>query len=506
MKKIVLKATALAIGALVGGSAFAAAMNITTTLDLDANTGAQTYAKELSFASLTGGANKLNGTVKIGFGVSNGQTRYIRFDLTNAKFSGTSLNAAACAGRDLEIAGKVDRDNGADTTPCNGDDVLTGAVSLVQGGGNDQAYVVYQITAGGDIAATEALNFAIANLKVANTDAAVKIKYSLHETATSAQGTTASNTALLASAEGTAASFATGLAFTVDTNPTTTANVEKSFTEFKTGGGYIAIDTAKLGSVTVGVTSAKKADGGALAFSDLVAAGTKIVLTGDFSVRKGANDAAKKQSVFLSSDADCGGVGTASNTVPSATGAEIVIDTTAVATKGICYVVDGTSQIPAFGPYKASVTVVPAASTTSASFTDKDLGTIVRDGTELIAPFATIHGDYISRVFLTSTHTADAAVTAQAYYDNGTSCTGTPVALANLKAGKQMEYKIADVCPTLGTSTGSNTTRMSVKFTIAAPKSKIEGVYNQYKKGDPTFANGKTTDMNSYSLHRPVSN
>lgn len=484
MKKYVLKATALAIGALVGGSAFAA---ITSTIDLDANTGAQTYAKELTYAALTGGANKLNTTNQLGFGVSTGQTRYIRFDLTNAKFTASSLAAAPVIGTDIDVGGGG----------------ISGA-SLVQGGGVGQAFAVYQITAGSDLSASAAVKLKIAELNVTATTASVQIKYSLHETATSAQGTTASNTALLSSVSADAAQFSTGLQYTVDSTPTTTADVETSFKKFKTGGGYVAIDQAKIGTLTVDKTAVKKGDGTAVAFADLVAAGTKIVLTGDFSIRAGANDAAKKTSVYLDSDGDCStGSGSQinSNTVPSGTGAEFVINTTAQAGAAVCYVVDGTSQIPSAGPYKAQVVVVAAASTTSASFGDKALGSIDRDGTELTAPFTTINPDYISRIVLTSSHTGDpASVVVTPILANGGSC-GAGNSNFSLIAGKQLFINAIEVCPSISGLVAGTDTRLGFKITVAAPKAKIEGVMNILKKGTATTS---SSDLNSYTLSRPA--
>lgn len=477
MKKYVLKATALAIGALVGSSAFAA---ITSTVDLDAGTGAQTYAKELTYATLSGGANKLNTTNKLGFGVSNGQTRYIRFDLTNAKFTAASLAASPVVGTDIDVG--------------------AGAVSaaLVQGGGAGDAYVVYQISATSDLAASAVVQLKIAQLNVTTTTTAVRIRYSLHETATSAQGAVSSNTALLSSTSGDEAKFDTGLQFVVSASPTTTASVETSFKNFKTGGGYVTTTKANLGTLTVDKTAVKKADGTAVAFSDLVAAGTKIVVTGDFSVRAGADDATKKTSVFLDSDGDCStgtGAQINSNTVPSGTGAEFVIDTTAQSGASVCYVVDGTSQIPAAGPYKAQVSVVAAASTASASFADKNLGSIDRDGTELQAPFATIYAGTGNRAVIISQHSADAAVVASAITEDGVTC-NTGTTNFTLKAGKQLFINASDVCPTLTVGT-----RFALKFIIAAPNSKISGVYNSYTY-DATTA--KVTDLSSYPLQRPA--
>ncbi|HLO96366.1 MAG TPA: hypothetical protein VK195_18815, partial [Burkholderiaceae bacterium] len=255
------------------------------------------------------------------------------------------------------------------------------------------------------------------------------------------------------------------------------------------------------------VAALAKADGSAVTLADLVTAATKLVVTTDAGLDYAAAGA---NGLFLSNSAACASVDVAGTLNAAKTSADLPVGTTA-GTQGaanahfysLCYNVSGTVAVPV-QTVKAALDLTAAAGATVADVAAATAGNIVHDGTELIAPYATIHGDYTSRVFLTSRHSADAKVEAEAFYDDGTSCTGTPVALADLKAGKQMEYPVASVCPTLS-GTG-NTTRMAIKFTIAAPKSKIEGVYNQYKNKDATFANNKTTDSNSYVLVRPVAN
>lgn len=476
MKKYVLKATALAIGALVGGSAVAA---VATGVDFDAATPTvSTYAKELAYNSTTPlvSVANINIKTKLGFGVSNGQTRYIRIDYANA-----TLNAAhaAVGGTDIDInAGAA-----ADT------------YAVVQGGAIGDNYVIYQVTAATDHAATESLRVKTPALRVASTGASVNVTYSLHETAVSAVAGSA-GTAKLYSKSQDVVAFATGLAFKVETSPTTTASVEESFLKFKTGGGYVSPTTAKLGSITLGaVAGVKKQDGTTdVAYSDLVAAGTKVVLTGDTGIPAGATDTLKKSSVFISSDADCAGVSLASSTVPTATGATFATDTTAYSTKGICYVVNGTSPISA-STYSVRLDVTAATAATTASVADKAIGSIVRDGTELQAPFATIYAGTGNRAVLTSTHSSDATVTASAITETGVTCnTGTTT--FTLKAGKQLFINASDVCPTLSTGT-----RFALKFIITAPNSKISGVYNSYTYDATTT---KVTDLSSYPLQRPA--
>lgn len=485
MKKYVLKATALAIGALVGGGAVAA---VTTVVDFDAATPTvNAYAKELNYTDANPlapalAANGMNFTTKIGFGVSNGQTRYIRVDYANA-----TLDAAhGAANTDIDLPGGA-------------------SVALVQGGAIGNSYVIYQITATADLPASSAVNVAVPNLRVTSTAAPVAVTYSLHETAVSAVAGT-SGSGLLYSKTQNVATFSAGLKFALTTN-SNTASVEKSFKEFT---GAISATTAKLGNIEFTVNSVKKRDGTAVALSDLVQATTKIDLAGDFTAAAGADAAAKLNSVYISTDANCGGVGIASTSQNAAlTTASFTVNTTAITgpAKGVCYVVTGGNsgaQIPS-GTYTAGLTVTAASTTATADVAPATLGTITRDGTELIAPFATIHPDYVSRVFLSSQHTIDATVTATATTDDGSVC-AAGVTLPSLKAGKQLEYKMTDICPSIS-GTG-NATRMSVRFTIAAPKSKISGAYNQYLKAISGAAAGaygsKTSDMNNYVLVAPA--
>jgi hypothetical protein len=475
MKKYVLKATALAIGALVGGSAVAA---VTTGVNFDSSTPTVSkYAKELAYtdANPLANVNAINFSSKLGFGVSNAQTRYIRVDYANATLDAAH---AAVAGADIEINNSA----AADT------------YAVVQGGQIGDNYVIYQVTAAADHPASDVVDVKVPALRVTSTASSVNVTYSLHETAVSAVAGS-SGTAKLYTKSQDIVTFASGLKFTVDTSPTTTASVEQSFMKFKTGGGYINDTTAKLGSVTLDVdTTVLERDGSAVDIDDLLAAtGTKLVLTGDTGIPFGANDTAKKASVYIAADADCA-AGTSSTTVPNATGASFTTDLNTYATRGICYVVNGTAPISA-STYSVRLDVAAATGTSTASIGDKAIGSIVRDGTELQAPFATIYAGTGNRAVLTSQHSSDAVVTASAITETGVTCnTGTTT--FTLKAGKQLFINASEVCPTLSTGT-----RFALKFIIAAPNNKISGVYNSYTYDAATT---KVTDLSSYPLLRPA--
>jgi len=484
MKKFSLKFVAAAAGLVVSSSSFAA---VTPVVDFDSATPTvNNYAKELPYSNAlplahTGG---LNFTSKIGFGVSSSQTRYIRVDYVNATLDAAH---AGVLGTDIEI----NDTNGA-----------THSAALVQGGAIGDSYVIYQITAGADLPATAPVDVLVPNLRVTSTASPVQVTYSLHETAVSAVAG-AVGAGKLYSKTANVATFGAGLSFALTVN-TSTASVEKSFKEFTTAGTNPGVSAllARVGKVTYGVSAnTKRADGTQVVMADLVAAGTKLVVTGDFSAVAGANLAANKTNVFLDNNDACGSSTLATTDfVGTFAGASFTLDTNA-ATKNVCYTVAstagaGTKTIPA-GSYTAGVTVTAAADTATPSITDASLGSIIRDGTELQAPFATIHPDYLSRVVLTSQHTVDATVQASVITEDGVTCP-TVNGDYTLKAGKQLIINTSAICPAL-----SNGTRLAVKLVIAAPNNSISGVYNVMNYNQVT---GATDSLISYPLLRPGSN
>ena len=97
MKNFTVKASALAIAAALPGLASA-------VVNLNDGSGATNYASELlpAAVSATLPITVPAVTADLGFGVSNGQDRYIRFDLTGAKWdvalTNVSLDAASNCG------------------------------------------------------------------------------------------------------------------------------------------------------------------------------------------------------------------------------------------------------------------------------------------------------------------------------------------------------------------------------------------------------------------------
>lgn len=478
MKKYVLKATALAIGALVGGGAFAA---VTALVDFDADSPVVAkYAKELAYNSTTPMVSPVAGTInwtsKLGFGVSNGQTRYIRIDYSNAV-----LNAAHAAVESTDIsvggAGNVN-------------------VAKVAAGAVADSYVIYQITATTDLAAAAAVKVLTPALRVTSTAAPVQVTYSLHETAVSAVAG-ASGGAILYTKTQSVATFATGLKFTLTPEATVSnvANVSTGFKKFVTtvNGGVV---TAKLGAVAYDVVAGVlEQDGTTVDLVDLTAAGTKFVVKGDLSAIAGADDTAKKSSLFLNTAGDCAAAD-APTTAFVTGGASFTVNAAAVA-QTLCYVVTGTTAIPA-SVYTGQLDVVAATGTTTASVAASTVGTITRNGTELQAPFATIHPDYLSRVVLTSQYSVDAPYVISAITETGVVCTGGAGASGVLKSGTMLVVNANTICSEL-----TGTTRFAINVVIDAPLNTVHGVYNVMNYDIVT---GKTNSLISYPMVRPTEN
>jgi len=476
MKKYVIKATALAIGALVGGSAFAAIDFVTAAPDV---TVSGKYASELDYSDAgTAIAAHANTTmkVKLGFGVSQGQQRYVRVD-----FGGLKL-AAAAANTDLV--------NATAAWPAAN-------VTVVAGGSADDSFVIYQITgAAGGHGASDTIDYAAPALyTTAGNGASPTITYALYETAVAAANNAAGTS--LYSKSGTFFNFASGVKIT-PTAYTNTALVANSYKKFDVVGGTPTTTAAKaeIGKLTVAAAAGvSKATGAAVALADVYAANTKIVFKGDFSPI-GAGAGATIES------AGCGGVIAGGASTSISTDKQTVTWTAGavanLASLALCWATDNTVAIPAQTFTYDVNPVAAAASVTVADPAAATIGTVVRDGTELQAPFATIHPDYLSRVVLTSQYSLDAAYTMSAITETGVTCTAGPKATGTLKKGEMLVLNVSDICSSLSTGT-----RLAVKAIVAAPLSTVHGLYNVMNYDQVT---GKTNSLISYPMVRPTEN
>lgn len=440
MKKFALAAVTAAVTAGWTGMAMA-------VVDLDLDTGSVPYANELVVNNTTPLAGVVT-TNKLGFGVSGSQTRYVRYDMTNAKF------AAVVAPTALLLA------------PAATNTIVS------QGGAVGGQFVVFQITsdpAGNDQAS--AVQFTPGNLVVTDKSGSASVKYSLYETAEGAQ--LGGTLGLLATATGPVATFPSGLTFAAVTN-SSQAEVSTLYTQFNNG---VTSTIAKIGTVTYAPNEAvfNPATGVALTAADMAlftAAGTKLVLTGsDLTAATTTNG------VYLAeAGSTCSPFGGIAGTNVTATTADFVTGALAVGTspaippntgRDICFAATGTKPIAAQG-FTVATTVVPVAGTTTTNKAAIPAGAFTRNGTVLKAAFAdtTSASGVTMAVHMTNTGGIPAPYTVRCLLPSS-SVAGTPgVVPANTARRESVTGGMG--CPADGTMRG-------IELTFAVPEGSVIG-------------------------------
>lgn len=425
----------------------------------DSVSDAISYASELVAANTVIDDDNLDSNVQAGFGVAANTSRYIRFDLTNAKW------ANAVVASDANVSG-----------------VANETIAVATGGTTSDSYVIFQLSAGASsVASSDVITFALGSgtvdgVKVTDSGSSVSLAYSMYETAGDAVNGT--STGRLANKSETIASFAKGLSVSV-TSSENTAIVSQAFKKFTSSDVEV-----ELGKLSYGVSAtAKKTDGSAVALADLVTAASKLVITGDFTA---VDTAATGDGFYLANAATCG-TSVADGTLNSAkTSAEITVGTTAVTDDAICYAVTGSTAIPV-QTVKVTVDVTAAASTTTADVAEQTLGTIVRDGTTLVAPLVQIPDGWISRLVLANRGTTDAPYTVTATSETGVTLTAAgSLASGTIAAGKTVVITLDSTTLTGGGARGT------LAAVIAAPSSSIDGLYQ--------IVNGTTGSISNHTL------
>ncbi|MCG5500818.1 hypothetical protein [Ectothiorhodospira lacustris] len=465
-KQFTLKAVTLAVAAALAAPGIASAA---VTLGLGGNAagdGANIYASEL----ITNAILDANGNIttpgtaitaaasgtelkvehKLGFGVSSDQTRYIRYDLVNA-----TLNAAVTAG-----------------TPSDGDLIVSpsgneATGSVVAGGGAGAAYVIFQITANADYTADADVEFFLDEAEVSGTangirvidkSQPVRITYSLYETAATAVDGGAGGRLSHQSAD--LATFATGISFTATTQ-TTTADVTTLYRKFKADGGQVNDYVAKIGNFTFApVTGVLNPTASAsLVMGDLVAAGTKLVVTGE--------DLSSATDLFLSTNNCAAGSAAFTDFTPTATTAEFATGTDEYtgATNAICFTANETDGIAAQN-FTITADVVAADSTSTQDQGPLALGSFDRDGTVLKAPFMTLRGGQQTFIQLVNTGSTNAAYQVSCFSRSNAVSEGA----SGLSVPAKQSVRVFQAG--LGCPAGTD----SVELTFAVPEGNVNGV------------------------------
>lgn len=441
MKKFTLAAITAAVAMGWTGTALA-------VVDLTNGTGSVPYAVEL----VTNNVTTLSGvttTNKLGFGVSAGQTRFVRYDLTNSTF------AAAVAAGALVL------------TPTAASNTV-----VSQGGGIGGNFVIFQITADLALGADQADNvgFDPGILKVTDKSGSATFKYSLYESAAAAQAGGAAG--LLSTAMAAVATFPSGLTYATVTN-STQAEVTTLYTQFNNG---VTTTLAKIGSVTYApntsvydpATGLPQVPGNMVKYT---AAGTKLVLTGADLTAAAANG------LYLAAVGNtCNPASGIVGTNRTSTTVDFVIDANNVGSstgtppnigQDICFQATGANAIAA-QDFTVAATVVPAAGTSTTSQAAVAAGTFTRNGTILKAAFAdtTTASGVGMAVHLVNTSSIPAPYTVRCLLPT-TSVAGTPGTVPGNTARRQ---SIAGGmgCPADGSMRG-------IELTLSVPEGTVIG-------------------------------
>lgn len=451
-KNLLTLAVAAAIGTLAS-PAFA-------VIDISAApTAAKLYAKELIIAPGTTTPitdDFLDITVPLGFGVSNTQTRYVRFDLINGNWNNNPTNPV-----DLTIP--------ADPLA----NITLSAVTAT--------YVIYQVTAGTNIAPTDLVAFALGTgvvadgVDVIDKTQSVSLKYSLYETGPAAlAGDTGGR---LSTQTGVIARIGTGIAFTTaqPLDPKT-AEVSDLYKSFIVADGQNAAETlVEIGRVDVGaVPGVSDPSGAAVALSQLVDPGTKLVLTtsktyasttagGLYLAFGGCTNAP----VYLAT-------GLTANTV------NFVIDENTLPNANVCYQATGTTPIEV-QDFTIALDVSPDAGPPVADTTDFPgiaVGSFDRNGTVLRAPFAQTNSSTFNWVQLTNVSGIAAPFTVTCFNETGTPVAG--VTGQSVPANTSATWNMFNLCPTNAAST------RAVEIILAVPRGSVMGSVVRQNKTEGT--------------------
>jgi len=396
------------------GSAIAAVLGISfsgtvSAVDLDTGIGTTQFMQEMdvdtngNLQATAASTGSLNTTTELGFGFSaDNSDIYIRFDLDNGATWSTDLTA-----------------ENLNTTGCS-------TISLSAGGKTTDNYVIFNVTGNEALSQTEGitldLNDSIADsptntnhyagVKVIN-KSAVNITYGLYTTPVAALD----QSGALATATGKILEFAPVLGLSGATTAAT-AEVVDDFKLFSDGSLNAPTDTlASIGSVRFGQTGTVYTRD--LVIATLVDAGgdanTTLTINGDFGAAS---------SIYLSPNTDC------STSASGFTGQIADDDLSATFTTGtsqgtyyVCFTADGTNTM-AEAVYTASYM----------SLSDVEVGEIIRNGVELLAPFFTVHPLYTARFYLTNSSAKAAPFTVELQTDNGVNGQGVAIPACTLLA------------------------------------------------------------------------
>jgi len=441
-------------------------------VDLDAGTGANVYATELTIGVAPGTAlteQALNDvTVNAGFAISASTERYMRFDITGATIGAAGVAVAV-----------------SESIIANGTVVAGGATeSISAGGAVGDAYVIFEVKASSATNSVIATNDAVLNTPELDvlTIGAIGVTYSLYGTALEAVNNV--STTRLATKAGTIASGAA--ATTTAVAATATATPAPLLIDVAANGlSFVgAVATTNIGHVVLAdVAGVNGIDGTTDVTHATKASANALVVTGDFSatqdltlgVPDGTYTLAK---VFLDHTAtggvfDCDSSDVVT-TVLTATSATLAVPA-AADTVAVCITTNGVSTILP-GSYTAVMTPTAAATFTTPAVS-LALDSLAKNGSSTTLNLAlSPTGAYPSYIRATNTAAVAGDVTITLINDDGvssgaftlasvagqtTSALGANASTSLLKMSDLMAAAVVK-SPTFAAGTNSNKFRVTI--------------------------------------------
>lgn len=517
MKHFVLKASVMGVALACSGMAQA--------INLDTPELPRTYASELLGCSTIIDDAYLNPTHKMGFGVSNGDHRYLRYDLFNATFE------RKIVGDDLAIV--------------DGGGTLTENTAVVQGGQAGDDYVIFEITAlnpdGNKILATQLVNFNFAGcgldstggLDVDDRTKPVSIAYALYENALDANRSDARPTAAgskpaaphlyYLGKPGLLAQFNTGLYLTTGSGRNRSTMIDvghpslgRTFTTSWEPGaneGYVNTREAVMGLVDLGVTQNRYDLCGNIATIDDFETITTTVTGTSFRAATevpegspagqwpidlangGWNMMPIPGAVFIASDDETCAEdnGTIYGEVQTDQTSAIFDVTETLTNRPFCFRANGNNEI------KAQTFNVEAKACGDTIPTGGKLGDFTYKGMRLKAPLLNAYGaGFITAVQLANMSSIDAPFTVLCYYPENLSTPSPQQGITGTILANRTEiFAVSQLgCPTTGLN--------AVEFIVNAPLGAVNGVMMSRDKTSGGSAyydlTGNSIDKDHYSF------
>lgn len=462
------------------GAAVAAlfAASAQAQVDLDAVGGvvpAARYAQEirgpLVVAPVAGNSVKS----KIGVGIANaGTLRFARFDLTNGTFA-------------------------AGSTPTM---TLANTTTNVIAGGAGSSFVIFQITATGNVAQGDVFTIASTGTgwSITSFDGPVALRYRLYEFAQNALNTPDTTAQILYSNSGTLFNVSPALrlnnnAFAITTS---TASSALSYLRFTTnltrtslGNVGVVVDTtntASAGGNILDATSAAVGAGTVAAVLDQTATGSTVTVAGDYTATGATAAGVRLSAVNTACPADpttINGAASVTSTLATfngsgATGLASPFDSGVVnAVAGgndnngrvLCFYATGSAAIPA-SDYVAQLNPVALAAYRPISYATRTVGRIVRDGSQLMSPWFSISTGYISRFFISNTSAVSFPCTVTMISETGNTLTPGSVTSVTVPANGMVQVLASDILASAATAS-----RAAAIFSCNAPRGNVNGSY-----------------------------